>query len=116
MTLFRIGLVLALVIARTATAQEEESEEKDPFEGSASLGYLATSGNTDSENVNAAFSLKWQPAVWSHEFNISAINAEANGVTNADARFANYVARRDFGDKSFLFASADWESDEFSAF
>ena len=44
------------------------------------------------------------------------INAETSGVTTAEARFANYVARREFGEKSYLFASADWESDEFSAF
>jgi putative salt-induced outer membrane protein len=112
----RIGLVAIIAVAGTAVAQDEQSEERDPFEGAASLGYLATSGNTDSENLNAAFSLKWQPSLWSHEFNVSVINAQTSGVTTAQARFANYIARRDFGEKSYLFASADWESDEFSAF
>lgn len=116
MVFSRIISILAIAFAGTAMAQEEEGEERDPFEGSASLGYLATSGNTDSENLNAAFSLKWQPNLWSHEFNVSAINAETSGVTTAEAKFANYIARRDFGEKSYLFASADWESDEFSAF
>jgi putative salt-induced outer membrane protein len=109
-------LVLALAVTRTAIAQEEASEETDPFEGSASFGYLASSGNTDNENINVAFSLEWQPGLWSHEFNVSAINADTSGVTTAEARFANYVARRNFGEKSYLFASADWESDRFSAF
>ncbi|MGD2166991.1 MAG: DUF481 domain-containing protein [Gammaproteobacteria bacterium] len=116
MAIFRVILVLAIAATGTAVAQEEEGEERDPFEGSASLGYLSTSGNTDSENVNAAFSLKWQPSLWSHEFNVSAINAQTSGVTTAEARFADYIARRDFGEKSYLFASADWESDRFSAY
>jgi putative salt-induced outer membrane protein len=113
--IYRLIPLFALVIAASAGAQEEE-EERDPFEGAASFGYLATSGNTDTENINAGFSMKWQPALWSHEFNVSAIKAQNDGDTTADARFANYVARRELGEKSYLFASADWESDEFSAF
>ena len=109
-------LLLTLAIAASAAAQEDEGEERDPFAGAASFGYLATSGNTDTQNVNVGFSLLWQPALWSHEFNVSAISAENDGETTAEARFANYVARREFGEKSYLFASADWESDEFSAF
>lgn len=114
MKISRFGIVAVIVFAGTAFAQEEE--EQDPFQGSASMGYLATSGNTDNETLNIGFSLLWQPSLWSHEFNASAINAETSGVTTAEAAFANYVARRDFGEKSYLFASADWESDEFSAF
>ena len=115
MAKYRTALVLTIVFTHGAGAQEE-SEENDPFEGAASFGYISSSGNSDSETVNAAFSLKWQPALWSHEFNISANRAEASGVTNTDAKFATYVARRDFGEKSYLFASLDWQSDAFSAY
>ena len=109
------AFVTVFVAAGSALAQEEEDDD-DPFEGAASLGYLSTSGNTDSENVNAAFSLKWQPSRWSHEFSVSAVRAETSGVTTADAQFANYAARRDFGEKSYLIAALDWQSDEFSAY
>ena len=112
------ALILVSFVAATsfAVAQEEESDENDPLEGAASLGYLATSGNSDSENVNAAFSVKWQPSAWSHEFKVSAVKAETNGVKSADAQFASYAGRREFGEKSFLFAVMDWQSDEFSAY
>ncbi len=116
MPIWSIAFLLAVALSGSALAQEEESDENDPLEGSASLGYLSTKGNTDSENVNASFGIKWQPSAWSHEFNVSAIRAQTSGVTTANARFANYVARRDFGEKSYLFASADWRSDEFSAY
>jgi len=112
-TILRSICVLSLAFAGPALAQEEE---QDPFVGSASLGYLATSGNTDSENMNIGFSMLWQPALWSHEFNVSMISAETSGVTTAEAKFANYIARREFGEKSYFFASADWENDEFSAY
>jgi len=108
--------IAIIFVSPGAFAQEEESEDNDPFEGSASLGYLATSGNSDSKNVNAAFSLKWQPSLWSHEFELSAIRAQTSGVTTADAQFASYDARREFGEKSYLFATLDWQSDQFSAY
>lgn len=117
MNISRIVSFLAIAAAASiAQAQEEGDEEQDPFEGAASLGYQSTSGNTDSESLNAGLSIKWQPSLWSHEFDFSVINAEANGAKSADATFADYVARRDFGQKSYLFAAAHWESDEFSAY
>lgn len=116
MKISRFVTFVAIAAAGTSFAQAQEEEAPDPFEGAASLGYQSTSGNTDSNNFNAAFSLKWQPSLWSHEFGVSAISAESNGVKSADAMFADYVARRDFGEKSYLFASADWESDDFSSY
>lgn len=112
----RLAILAMLVASAGVFAQDEESDENDPFEGAASFGYLSTSGNSDSQNVNAAFSLKWQPSAWSHEFKVSAVRAETSGITTADAQFANYSARREFGEKSFLFATLDWQSDEFSAY
>ena len=113
---FALVPTLALIVASAGASAQEEETDDDPIEGSASLGYLATSGNTDSENLSAAFSLKWQPSLWSHEFEMSAVRAETNGDTTADAQFASYDARRDFGEKSYLFATLDWQSDEFSAY
>ena len=112
---FRILAAAAILTAGTAFAQEEE-EEQDPFEGAASLGYQSTSGNSDNESLSAALSIKWQPSLWSHEFGFTAFSAETNGVESSDATFADYVARREFGEKSYLFAAAHWESDEFSAY
>jgi putative salt-induced outer membrane protein len=97
-----------------AIAQDEA--DNDPIVGKASLGYLSTSGNTDSTNANAAFNLLWTPMLWSHEFDLSAIKADNSGVTTAEAYTATYTARRGFGEKSYLFAALDWQSDKFSAF
>jgi len=114
--IWRLTLISALALSGSVAAQAQDSQESDSLEGKASLGYLATKGNTDSENANAAFSIKWQPSLWSHEFNLSAIRAQTSGETTAQAQFADYVARRDFGEKSFLFTSVDWRSDKFSAY
>lgn len=106
--------VLALAWAVNVSAQEEDDD--DPIVGAASLGYLSTSGNTDSTNANAAFNLLWKQMLWSHDFGVSAIKADNSGVTTAEAYFAGYTARRSIGEKSYLFGALDWESDKFSAY
>ena len=96
--------------------QQSEQEEEGGVSGRAALGYLATSGNTESTNSNASFELLYERAAWSHEFALSAVAASTNDVTTAEAYTAAYEARRSFGERNYLFATLDWRSDRFSAF
>lgn len=107
--------LLFVCLTCNALAQNE-SDPPDPIEGKVSLGYLATSGNTDSTNANAAFNLIYRRPVWSHEFDLTAISADNSGVTTAEAYTAGYVGRRDFGDVNYLFTAFDWQRDRFSAY
>jgi putative salt-induced outer membrane protein len=89
----------------------------DPFRGSAALGYLATSGNTDSTNGNALLKVTWDvDGPWKHDWAALAINARTNGVTTAEAYAAGYKAQRDITPVSYLFGSADWRQDRFSGY
>ena len=109
-------LGLVLLAANYAGAQEEDEEDERPISGKAAVGYLATSGNTDSTNANASFELLYERENWSHEFVMSAISASNSGATTAEAYSFTYEARRDLGNSSYLFTMLDWERDEFSAF
>jgi putative salt-induced outer membrane protein len=110
-----VSLSLLLAAANAALAQTTSGDEEG-VSGSASLGYLATSGNTDSTNANAAFELTWTLETWAHEFRARAVKARSNEVTTAQSYIAGYQGRRSFGDRSYFFVTADWEQDEFSAY
>lgn len=114
--MFKKFLSVATIVAACGNAVAQDAADNDPIEGKASLGYLSTSGNTESTNANAAFNLLWKQTLWSHEFDLSAIKAENSGDTTAEAYFASYTGRRAFGEKSYLFAALDWQSDKFSAY
>jgi putative salt-induced outer membrane protein len=89
----------------------------DPFVGNVALGYLATSGNTDSTNFNAALDVTWDlDGPWRHKWTALAINARTNDVTTAEAQAAGYKAQRDFGQMSYIFFSGDWRQDPFSGY
>jgi putative salt-induced outer membrane protein len=112
----RIALLVAFVSLSTA-AWGQNAAPADPITGSAALGYLSTSGNTDSTNGNASFKLKWDRGMaWQHEWSALAINARTNGVTTAEAYAAGYKATRDFSENSYIFASGDWRQDRFSGY
>jgi putative salt-induced outer membrane protein len=100
-----------LFLSLTARAQN------DPIVGSAALGYLATSGNTDTTNANAVFKLDWdRGGVWTHQWTALAISASTADTTTSEAYAAGYKARRELSAASYLFGAADWRKDRFSAY
>jgi putative salt-induced outer membrane protein len=104
------------IVAGHALAQTPAAPA-DPFAGSVALGYLATSGNTDSTNGNESLKVNWDlDGPWQHDWSALAINARTNGVTTAEAYAAGYKAERDFSATSYLFFSGDWRQDRFSGY
>ena len=105
------------IVSGAALAQAPAVPPADPFIGNVSLGYLATSGNTESRNANASMEATWDlDGPWKHDWAALAINARTDGVTTAESYSAGYKAQRDFSETSYLFFSADWRQDRFSGY
>ena len=114
----RTPLAFALCFASaSALAQNPAPVAKDPLVGTVALGYLSTSGNTDSTNTNASFKATWDRSRdWVHNWSALAISSRTNDVTTAEAYAAGYKAQRAFGMKAYLFATGDWRQDQFSGY
>jgi putative salt-induced outer membrane protein len=110
-----LALTSLLLLVDGARAQDSE-DAQETISGKAAFGYLATQGNTDSTNVNAALKLVYALTNWSHDFDLSAVAATNNEETNAEAYSGKYAARRSYGESSFLFTTLDWQRDRFSAY
>jgi putative salt-induced outer membrane protein len=109
-----LALIALLLVSLSAMAQ---NPPPDPIVGAAALGYLATSGNTDSTNANASFKLDWdRGGPWLHGWTALAVNASTAGATTAEAYAAGYKAKRDFSETTYLFATGDWRQDRFSGY
>lgn len=113
----RTTVALLLCIVSAAALAQNPAPPADPLVGTVALGYLSTSGNTDSTNANASFKLTWdRGGTWVHNWSALAISARTNGVTTAEAYAAGYKAQREIGEKAYLFASGDWRQDRFSGY
>jgi putative salt-induced outer membrane protein len=104
-------------LASSAALAQAPAPAADPVTGAAALGYLATSGNTESTNTNASFKLDWdRGGNWTHHWNALAISSRTEDVTTAQAYAAGYKAQRDFSETSYIFAAGDWRQDRFSGY
>ncbi len=106
-------LSAALVVAAPATMAEEAT---GPWSGSASLGYLATSGNSDTTNVSASTTVGYNVGRWHHEGVAGAIGATTDDETTAEAYRLGYTAKYDFTDTDYIFGRLNWDKDKFSGY
>ncbi len=108
----RLSLLPLLLLAATAIhAQNEEG-----FSGRVALGYLATSGNSESENLNTSFDLGWNYVPWHHSFSGSAVRASSSDVTTAEAYGLEWQSDYDFSDNAYAFGRIAWNDDKFSGY
>jgi putative salt-induced outer membrane protein len=110
-------LTLALVIAISpASLVAQEVEEESPWSGNATLGYLATSGNTENSTLNTGFEVGYASGKWAHLFKAAAISASENKISTAEAYDVGWKSERKITDHDFLFGRLDWRKDKFGAY
>lgn len=107
---------LLLLAALQAEAQQEEEEEEGPLSGKVTLGYLATSGNTETSSLNAGFESAYVANRWEHALKAAAINATEDNQTTAEAYEASWTSSWDMTDKDLLFGRLNWRKDQFGGF
>lgn len=112
MNLRTLVMVAALVAPVSIMAQEAES----PWSGKATLGYLATSGNTENSTLNSGFDVAYVAGKWEHKLHMAAINAMENEVTTAESYDVGWKSERNLTDHDFLFGRLHWRKDRFGGF
>jgi len=115
MKLRALFVALALLLAAPVFAAEEEEESK-PLEGNVSLGFLATSGNTETSTLNTGFEASYTLDRWKHQASAAAIYSEDSGVTTAEAYEAAWASGWDLTERDFLFGRLSWRKDRFGGF
>jgi putative salt-induced outer membrane protein len=106
-------IVAALLVPLALMAQEEA---ESPWAGKATLGYLATSGNTENSTLNTAVEVGFATGKWEHTATAAAIYAAENKVTTAEAYELGWKTERNLTDRSYLFGLLHWRKDNFGAF
>lgn len=114
MNLRSVIVLAALAVSAQSMAAEEEAES--PWAGKATLGYLATSGNTENTNLNSGFELGHKSGDWQHLLTAQAINASEDGDTTAEAYELGWKTERNLSENNFLFGRLDWRKDRFSGY
>lgn len=86
------------------------------WSGEAELGYVQTSGNTDTTSINVRAAAALQQAPWLHDFEFTALRASDSGVTTADSISALYRVEYSLSEVDALFGSLRVEDNRFAGF
>jgi len=108
-------MISALLISGIASA--EEAVPVSLWKASAELGYVSTSGNTNTESLNAKAMVSTDREDWRHKGQITAMNSSEDDVKTAEKY--SLTAQSDYkleGKKNFLFGVIDYENDKFSGY
>jgi putative salt-induced outer membrane protein len=88
--------------------------EEGPWSGTASLGFLSTSGNTNTTSYNTSFSVSYTKNKWTHAFDAAANGADESDRATAEAYQADWKSSYDFSEHNYLFGLVAWRKDRFS--
>ena len=110
-------LILAATLAVPFSSLAQDAEEPEgPWSGSATLGYLATSGNTENSTLNSGFALGFEAGKWAHLFEATAVNAVENEATISEAYTAGWKSERNLTDADFVYGRLGWRTDRFGGY
>jgi putative salt-induced outer membrane protein len=111
---FNLILIPAIFVAGLAQAQEKP--ESALWKLSAELGLVSTSGNTETETLNAKASAATDRAEWRHQVDLSILRASDS--TSTTAKQFNLAGQSDYklDNKGYLFVTLAYEDDKFSGY
>lgn len=112
MTLRACCLSLALIAAAAAA----EPAPEGGLTGKAELGYLATSGNTDTSSLNAKLAMQFEAISWRHSLSAAAVRSEDSGIITAERYQFGLKSDYKFNEHDYMFVTVNWEQDEFAGF
>jgi putative salt-induced outer membrane protein len=95
---------------------EPAEEDTGPWSGNVSLGYLATTGNTETSNAKFGFGVDYAIDKWVHGLTGTAMGASEDNETTAEAYSLGWKSTYDLSDRNYLFGRANWLKDRFSGY
>ena len=112
--MFKKLLIPFILLTPIAGHAEEASVNK--WSGEAELGYLKTSGNTDTESLHAKGKLVNERKRWKHTATLEVTDKSDNGVTSASRWYLTGKSDYKIDDLSYLFGTVSYENDDFSGY
>ena len=87
--------------------------QANTWKGEAELGFVSTSGNTETTNVNLKAGAVNQRNQWKHSLNIESINSSNDAGTTAERYLLWGKSDYSLSERSYLFGLVKWEKDRF---
>ena len=109
--------LLTVNSASTVLAEAENGDaEPGGLFGSVSIGYLASTGNTDSANLNAKASFGYIARPWRHALVLRALKGSTDDETTSEEYELAEQTDYTFGDNNYLFGALNYSTNRFAGY
>ncbi len=108
--------ILSCLAAPALYAADEASNSPKPISGSAELGYIATSGNSDTNNLNGRVGVTQESSQWRTNYSFSSLYSSADSDTTAEKYAGIIQSDYKFNTEEFWFVRGAYERDRFSGY
>ncbi|MFT5481676.1 MAG: putative salt-induced outer membrane protein [Halieaceae bacterium] len=108
-----ISFSLAMLAAAGSVAAEDETRA---YDASLSLGYVGTSGNTETETFNTEALIIYRATSWTHNLKFQALGSNKDGDTDAERYYLEDKSDYGLDGDSYLFGKITYSDDRFSGF
>ena len=115
--LLKFILASSLVLsAASVFAQDEEEERVLGWTGTGEFGFVSTTGNTESEALNAKLNFVLTRERWRHRFSGTALTTSEDGIKDNERYTMEIQSDRKLSEKSWLFGAFRWDADKFGSY
>jgi len=87
-----------------------------PLEASMALGYVGTSGNTDTSTFNTEFLLTLRSLQWTHNGKLQAMGSKQDSTTRAESYYLEDKSDYSLDANQYLFGKGTYLDDRFSGY
>ena len=116
--LIKIILASGLFLLATSVYAQDDAEEETPlgWSGVGELGFVKTSGNTDSSALNVKLEFVRTTERWRYRFAGTALTTSENGTKDNERYTAEAQADRKLNEKSYIFGVYRYDADKFGSY
>jgi len=109
----RSAVLAASVLASAAVLAQDEERA---YDASVSLGYVGTTGNTDTTTFNTEVLFTFRQERWIHNAKLQGLSAQENEVTRAERYYLENKSDFALDEDQYLYGKGSYNDDRFSGF
>jgi len=111
------GSVALFLLTAVSTGNAADPQVVDnSWKGNVELGIVTTTGNTETETINAKAKAVTEREKWRHTVFIESLNNSNDGDTTAERYVVNGQSDYKFGEYNYFFAMVNYENARFSGY
>lgn len=111
-----VVLFSSILVVSASNVLAAKEEKTSPWTTTAGLGFVNTSGNTNTDSLTFKFDTAYEIEKWKHEAHLETLKASTDDVTTADRKLFTAQTNYKFRPQDYFWGNFSYEDDRFTGF